>query len=116
MLAAMEQAMPKALHDKRATAAKKKTPDWRQLRRQEFTQRYQKVLGVLHACVDCGEPIAESMLMISIGNSRARMSARSVLPQAVGPVSAMQPGSNRSESMNVSLNGPAERAGRARPE
>ncbi|MHC4258222.1 MAG: protein kinase domain-containing protein [Planctomycetota bacterium] len=61
MLAAMEQALPKALHGKKSTAAKKKGPDWRQLRRQDFTQRYQKVLGTLFSCVDCGEPIAESM-------------------------------------------------------
>ncbi len=79
MLAAMEQHLPKALHDKTA-AAKKKTPDWRQLRRASFTQRYQKVLGTLFSCVDCGEPIAESMQACPwCGSERNRFDDRSQL-------------------------------------
>ena len=80
MLAAMEQALPKALHDKKTAVAKTKTPDWRQIRRQDFTQRYQKVLGKLFACVDCGEPIAESMQACPwCGSERNRFDDRSQL-------------------------------------
>jgi serine/threonine-protein kinase len=80
MLAAMEQALPKALHNKKTAAAKKKTPDWRQLRRDSFTRRYQKVLSKLHACVDCGEPIAEPMQACPwCGSERNRFDDRSQL-------------------------------------
>lgn len=80
MLAAMEQALPRALYDKRAANAKKKTPDWRQLRRANFTQRYQKALGTLFSCVDCGEPIAESMQACPwCGSERNRFDDRSQL-------------------------------------
>ena len=78
MLAAMEQALPKPLQDKKASASKEKIPDWRQLRRASFTQRYQKALGTLFACVDCGEPLAEPMQCCPwCGSERNRFDDRS---------------------------------------
>ena len=80
MLAAMEQHLPTGLHDKRGAAAKTKTPHWRQLRRASFTQRYQKALGTLFSCVDCGEPIAESMQSCPwCGSQRNRFDDRTPL-------------------------------------
>jgi hypothetical protein len=37
--------------------------DWHKVRRGAFIKRYDKVLSVPFRCVDCGEPIAESMVM-----------------------------------------------------
>jgi len=43
--------------------SKKKRTDWRQMRSKAFVKRYGRVLGNVLPCVDCGEPIAESMLI-----------------------------------------------------
>jgi len=37
--------------------------DWRKMRRGAFLKKYEKVLSAAFRCVDCGEPIAESMLI-----------------------------------------------------
>jgi hypothetical protein len=35
--------------------------DWQRMRREAFVKRYGKLLGGLHRCRRCGEPISESM-------------------------------------------------------
>jgi hypothetical protein len=62
MLTAMHQAMPRALRTALALpSAGEKKLDWRQLRRQTYTKRYRKIFPLLYPCIDCGEPVAESM-------------------------------------------------------
>jgi serine/threonine-protein kinase len=64
MRAALLQAVPKKL---KLTAALKssgrKMPDWQKMRRAAFVKRYRAVVPALLRCADCGEPIAESMLI-----------------------------------------------------
>ena len=61
MLQALDQAIPAAFQKKLFNGDTPKQPDWQRLRRQSFIQRYQKVFSEFFACVDCGQPIAESM-------------------------------------------------------
>ena len=64
MRAALIQASPRRL--KLSFVAKpegKRNLDWQRVRRRAFTQRYGKILSSDFRCVDCGEPIAESMLI-----------------------------------------------------
>jgi serine/threonine protein kinase len=74
MRLALIQAIPKNLkpaHIKK-TAAKKKL-DWQKMRRGAFITQYTKALPVVFRCVDCGEPIAESMLICPwCGSSKNR--------------------------------------------
>ena len=64
MLAALRQATPKALKiTSSVSPVRGAKPDWRQVRREAFVRRYRKVLGTIHKCVDCGEPISESMII-----------------------------------------------------
>jgi len=61
MLTAMEAAIPAGLRKKLQIRKAEPLPDWQQLRRKSFINKYRKVFGVLHPCKDCGEPVAESM-------------------------------------------------------
>ena len=79
MLAALLEAMPRALRNGRGRKLKEKTkPNWQRMRRETFIKRYGKVFPVLLRCVDCGEPIAESMLICPwCGSARNRFDNRS---------------------------------------
>ncbi len=61
MLAAMDEAIPAAFRKKLDVGEKQSVPDWRQLRRKAFIHRYRKIFTDFYPCVDCGQPIAESM-------------------------------------------------------
>ena len=64
MRSALLQVVPKNL--KLAPGLKlpgKKKLNWQKLRRVAFTKRYGTVVPVALNCVDCGEPVAESMLV-----------------------------------------------------
>jgi serine/threonine-protein kinase len=79
MLNALIEATPKSLRKGFALKLKDiKKPDWRNVRREAFIKRYQKVLpGLLH-CVECGEPIDERMLICPwCGSSRNRFDTQS---------------------------------------
>jgi hypothetical protein len=64
MLTALLAAVPKNI---RTTIVVKsgehKIFDWRKMRRGAFLKRYRKVLSPVCGCCECGEPIAESMLV-----------------------------------------------------
>jgi serine/threonine protein kinase len=77
MLAALLEAVPKGLpsHPGHRIIERRK-PDWRKMRRGAFIRRYDKVLPVPFRCVDCGEPMAESMEICPwCGSDRNRFDA-----------------------------------------
>lgn len=50
--------------------------DWRKLRRESFLKRYDKIVTAAFRCVDCGEPVAESMAACPwCGSERNRFDA-----------------------------------------
>jgi len=62
MRAALLEAIPKSLRRHLTVNVGPITkPDWRKMRRGTFLKRYGRVLPAVFRCVDCGEPIAESM-------------------------------------------------------
>lgn len=64
MLTALSQALPKSLQT--AFVLKntdRKKADWLKIRRGAFLKRYSKVLNSVFRCVNCNEPISESMLV-----------------------------------------------------
>ncbi|MBL7215473.1 MAG: protein kinase [Phycisphaerae bacterium] len=61
MLSAMEAATPVGLRKKIFGRSQEIIPGWQQLRKKSFTRRYLRVFTDFYSCVDCGEPIAESM-------------------------------------------------------
>ena len=64
MLTALLDATPKELRGKLGfKSAQRKKLDWVKMRRGAFIKRYSRVLAVNFRCVQCGEPIAESMHM-----------------------------------------------------
>ncbi len=80
MLTAMLEAVPKNLKTgivlKSGNGIKL---DWRKMRRGAFLKRYEKVLSAVFRCVDCGEPIAESMLLCPwCGSDRNRFDANTL--------------------------------------
>lgn len=80
MLAALLQAIPKGLRKGLAPKSEdEKKTDWRRMRREAFTRRYNKVFAGLLRCVECGEPIAESMLLCPwCGSDRNRFESRTL--------------------------------------
>jgi len=79
MLAALHEATPRSLQVGLAPKSMhSRKLDWRQTRRQAFIKRYHKVFGAIFQCVECGEPLAESMLVCPwCGSSRNRFDNRS---------------------------------------
>ncbi|MBN1362072.1 MAG: protein kinase [Sedimentisphaerales bacterium] len=64
MRAALIEALPRRLRVALgARTHERRKLDWRKVRRGAFLKRYDKVLTASCRCVDCGEPIAESMAM-----------------------------------------------------
>lgn len=64
MRSALLQAVPNKL--KLASFLKstgRKKLDWQKIRRSAFIKRYESVVPVVFRCIDCGEPIAESMVL-----------------------------------------------------
>ena len=71
MRTALLQAIPRNLKGKLALkSAGKEKDDWRKVRRKAFIRRYSKVFPVIFRCVECGEPIAESMAVCPWCGSR----------------------------------------------
>ena len=79
MLTALLEAIPKTLKDglgRRLSSRKK--PNWRQMRREAFISRYNKSFPAILTCTQCGEPIAESMLVCPwCGSDDNRFDSRS---------------------------------------
>jgi len=64
MLAALLQAIPKNLKSPLVLkAAGRRRTTWQKMRRGAFLERYGKVLSADFRCVDCGEAIAETMML-----------------------------------------------------
>lgn len=64
MLTALLAAVPKNIRTIIvARSGEHKILDWRKMRRGAFLKRYRKVLSPVFRCCECGEPIAESMLI-----------------------------------------------------
>ncbi|MHC4636974.1 MAG: protein kinase domain-containing protein [Planctomycetota bacterium] len=64
MLKAMIQATPKRFRtDILPRSYKKGKQDWRKIRRESFVKKYGKSFSGIMKCIDCGEPITESMLI-----------------------------------------------------
>ncbi len=62
MLSAFHDALPRRILDSLSVqVSPRKIKDWKQLRRDEFIQRYQRMLGPFSRCVECHEPVSESM-------------------------------------------------------
>lgn len=77
MLVAMLEAMPKS-QLKKLTGSEKKESNWRKVRQQAFIKRYSKVFPAFLKCIQCSEPIAESMLVCPwCGSDRNRFDTRS---------------------------------------
>ncbi|MDH4239753.1 MAG: serine/threonine-protein kinase [Phycisphaerae bacterium] len=78
MLTALLQAMPGKLKPEiLLETGNKKLPDWRQVRREDFARRYKKIFTAFYRCVDCSEPIAESMQVCPwCGSRRNRFDTR----------------------------------------
>jgi len=81
MLAAFLDAIPKKLRPGLPPLTEnKKLPNWRQVRREDFIKRYKKVFTTLYRCVECAEPVAESMKICPwCGTGRNRFDTRSRL-------------------------------------
>ena len=63
MLAGMRQVLPKGIRKAIVPRlVRKKRSNWQLVRREAFVHRYKKVFGGFHECVECGEPIAETMI------------------------------------------------------
>lgn len=79
MLTALIEATPRKLRSGfTLQLADKRKPDWRKMRRAAFISRYKKVLPAIFRCVECSEPIAESMLLCPwCGTDRNRYDTRS---------------------------------------
>jgi serine/threonine-protein kinase len=64
MLTALSQSLPKSLQTAIVLKnTEKKKLEWRKVRRGAFLKRYNKVLNPVFRCVNCDEPISESMLL-----------------------------------------------------
>jgi len=67
MLDALIEATPKSLRFSSSATSKGahrhsvKRNNWQMMRRKTFVKKYERVLGRLFKCVDCGEPLSESM-------------------------------------------------------
>jgi hypothetical protein len=62
MLAALMEVLPKGMKTYAGHDGKdRRRRDWRKVRRGAFLRRYMKVLAMPFRCIDCGEPVAESM-------------------------------------------------------
>ncbi len=58
-------------------AARRKKLDWQKMRRAAFIKRYRLEVPVIFRCTDCGEPIAESMLLCPwCGSDRNRFDSQ----------------------------------------
>jgi serine/threonine protein kinase len=79
MLTTLVQAVPKELQKGLIrSAGQRKKLDWQKMRRGAFIKKYGRVLPVVFRCVDCGEPIAESMLVCPwCGSRRNRFDSNS---------------------------------------
>jgi serine/threonine protein kinase len=79
MLTALLEATPKSLKNGLALKSlERKKSAWQKIRRQAFIKRYSKVFPAFFRCVECGEPIAESMLICPwCGSERNRFDENS---------------------------------------
>lgn len=61
MLDAMIEAVPKSKQKAIVLKSENRKGGWQQMRRQAFMKRYKKIFPVTFRCVECKEPIVESM-------------------------------------------------------
>ena len=78
MLRAMNLATPKKLQTVTGSENIPKRIDWKKARRNSFEAKYGKSISAFFNCADCGEPIAESMLICpNCGTDRNKFDERS---------------------------------------
>jgi serine/threonine-protein kinase len=77
MLAALTDAVPQSVRPALGPRTfDRRRLDWRKVRRGAFIKRYDAVLSVAFRCVECGEPIAETMSLCPwCGSERNRFDA-----------------------------------------
>jgi len=63
MLTALLEVTPKSLRNGLVLKSRDRKSDWQQMRREAFIRRYNKALPAIFRCVECSEPIAESMIV-----------------------------------------------------
>ncbi|MFZ2147579.1 MAG: serine/threonine-protein kinase [Sedimentisphaerales bacterium] len=77
MLAAMIKALPKS-HQKALKVTEQKESDWHKVRREAFVKRYGRLFNAIFRCVNCDEPIAETMQLCPwCGSEKNRFDTRS---------------------------------------
>ena len=77
MLSALLDAAPAKLLASSDSKSAARQADWRRVRRRAFLKKYGRVLAGVHRCVDCTEPIAESMSICPwCGSERNRFDTR----------------------------------------
>jgi len=79
MLTALLEAAPKSVRNGLILKSEdQKKSGWRQMRRETFIKRYSKAFPVIFRCVQCGEPVAESMFICPwCGSERNRFDGNS---------------------------------------
>ncbi len=79
MLTALLEAAPKSVRNGLVLKSEdQKKSDWRQMRRETFIKRYSKAFPVIFRCIQCGEPVAESMFICPwCGSDRNRFDGNS---------------------------------------
>ncbi len=78
MLDAMLAATPERLKPAKHSKDREKKIDWQNARRQTYLKKYGRILGSSFDCVQCGEPIAESMWICPwCGSTKNRFDRRS---------------------------------------
>lgn len=78
MRKAMIESLPRTQRKLLGLRPERKESDWRLVRREAFVSRYRKVFWVLFRCVECDEPIEESMVLCPwCGSGRNRFDTRS---------------------------------------
>lgn len=79
MLTALLEATPKSLRSELVLKSDNhRKSDWRKARRETFIKRYSKAFPVIFRCVQCGEPVAESMFICPwCGSERNRFDGNS---------------------------------------
>lgn len=78
MLAAMTESLPKNLQTRIVRHTSTEKNDWKKVRRRLFIRKYRRIFPALFRCVECDEPIAETMQICPwCGSTKNRFDTRS---------------------------------------
>jgi len=62
MLTTLQQVLPRPLrNDLKVAESRSRKKDWRQIRREAYDSKYRNVFPSNFRCIECGEPVAETM-------------------------------------------------------